>query len=117
MFFLAAQVRAGAGVVNSAVVKTVPEPCLFRVLFVPFSCCFVPLSVWVWLMLHIGHPLRLSPLVRGPWSVVRRVSRWSARVVPLYISPPPLRRWQRGAQRVLGKMRFSGAGSGKKFWI
>src|SRR5688500_14007448 len=48
----------------------------------------MPPSVCVWLMLHIGHPLRLSPLVRGVSSVVRR--QWSVvgqRAVPLYMSP------------------------------
>src|SRR5687768_8911268 len=97
--------------------QTVPFSYPFRAPFVPFSCCFMPLSVCVWLMLLIRHPppfltCRPPPVVRGPASVAGH-----GRARSLYIYPPALRGRQRGAQRVLRETRFSGAGSGKRFWI
>jgi hypothetical protein len=111
--FLAAQVWVGAGVVNSAVVKTAPEPCPFRVLFVLFHAAVGLRMVDA---AHWPPPLvcRWSSAVPRPSSVV---SRWSQCARSLYIYPPALRRRRRRAQRDLSEMRFLIARSGKKFRI
>src|SRR5687767_856682 len=115
MFFLAAQRRAGAGVVHCRARKTGPKPCLFGVLFVPFSCCFMPLSVCVWLMLHMGHPLRLSPLVRRPWSVVSRQSLVTAAHGPSIYIPPRCAGGSAGRNGFWGKRGFRVREAGKDF--
>ena len=109
-----AQVSVWERVVVFRAVKTVPEPCPFRTLFVPFSCLF-----------RAGIALR-------PFLAVDRFRSWAAsrhlssvvslgiarhtRAVSLYPSPRAARVATDGATG-LGGVAVFGRRSGKRTWI